>query len=278
MRSIAILHNHRSVERQSPLRGFALGDGARAGHDHRALRHAQRFRRRRAIDLAVHSVEQGRGPRQDHAGSQHGARADLRAFIDAAVSADQHVVFDDHGRCVDRLQHAADLCRRADVDTLAHLGAGTDQRVRIDHCAFVNIGADVDEHRRHANDRGRDVSSSAHRRASGNHAHQVAGSEVANRIGILVNKREHARVSALRQLADAKAQQDPLLHPLIGAPAAVGLFGSANRARGQGIAEPRKGFAGAGKSRLHPLPSHRETRSDAAVRAWRAVYLLVRCQ
>src|ERR1019366_7726238 len=41
---IAIFHNHGGVERQSPLHGFALGNSARTGHDHSALRHAQRFR------------------------------------------------------------------------------------------------------------------------------------------------------------------------------------------------------------------------------------------
>ena len=40
---VAILHDHRRVQRQAPLGGFALGDRARARHHHRALRNAQRL-------------------------------------------------------------------------------------------------------------------------------------------------------------------------------------------------------------------------------------------
>src|ERR1019366_2614923 len=106
-------------------------------------------------------------------------------------------------------QDAPDLRCRADVDMLTHLSAGTDQRVRIDHRAFVDISAYIDEHRGHANDGGGYIGASAHGRASGNHTHQVAGGEVANRIGILVNKREYTRVSTLRLLADTEDPQDP---------------------------------------------------------------------
>src|ERR1035437_2707798 len=82
-------------------------------------------------------------PRQNHAGPQHGARADLRTFIDAAIAADQYVVLNDHRRCVDWFKDAPNLRCRADVDMLAHLSAGTDQRVRIDHRTLIDIGADI---------------------------------------------------------------------------------------------------------------------------------------
>ncbi len=45
------------------------------------------------------------------------------------------------------------------------------------------------------------------------------------------------RIAAFRQLANAKAQQDSLLYPGVGLPAAINLLGGADRARAQRIAK-----------------------------------------
>ena len=44
------------------------------------------------------------------------------AFVDAAVAADQHVVFDDHRQRAYRFEHAADLRCGREVAVLADLG------------------------------------------------------------------------------------------------------------------------------------------------------------
>ena len=45
------------------------------------------------------------------------------------------------------------ICAAAEMWQLrAHLRAASDQRVRIDHGAVADIGADIDVHRRHAGD------------------------------------------------------------------------------------------------------------------------------
>ena len=85
-----------------------------------------------------------------------------------------------------------------------------------------------------------DISSAAHRRAAGNHADLLARGETARRIRVLVDKRQHFGVAALHQLANAKAQQDALLHPGVGLPFARNLFGGANLPRGQRIAKAHK--------------------------------------
>ena len=82
---------------------------ARAGDDHRAVRDLQRAVGGAAIDLAAHDVVDRRRSGEHDAGADDGARADDRSFVDAAVAADDDVVFDDHRQVADRLEHAADL-------------------------------------------------------------------------------------------------------------------------------------------------------------------------
>ena len=66
------------------------------------------------------------------------------------IPAHQHVVFDHHRQRADRFDDAANLRGRADVNAIADLRARADERMRIDERALVDVGADVDEHRRHA--------------------------------------------------------------------------------------------------------------------------------
>ena len=106
--------------------------------------------------VAVDEIEDGSAAGEDGSGGEHRAFAHDGALVDAAVAADEHVVFNDHGAGVDRLEHAADLRRGAQVDALADLRAGADQRVRIDHRALVDVGAGVDVHGRHADDAARE--------------------------------------------------------------------------------------------------------------------------
>ena len=227
---------------------------------------------RRAIDFARHGVEQRRRSRQNHAGAQHGARAHLRAFVDAAVSADQHVVLDDHGRGVDRLQHAADLRGGADVYALADLRAGAHQRVRVDHRAFVDVGADVDEHRRHADHGRRDVGSAAHRRASGNHAHLLAGGEVPR----------SDRCPCRRTRARAGRRSPPACR--CGSPAECPASPRRWSASGRRSSRPRESVPAVRASRKRTKVSaavgsfdrlrahaHKGARFPVGVRAWRAV-------
>ena len=86
------------------------------------------------------------------AGAQHRAPLHHRAFVDAAIAADQHVVFHDHRQRAHRFQHAADLAGGRDVAVPADLRAASHQGVRIDHGAVVHVGAGVDIHGRHAGD------------------------------------------------------------------------------------------------------------------------------
>jgi hypothetical protein len=63
-------------------------------------------------------------------------------------------------------------------------------------------------------------------------------------ISLLINEGQHPRVAALGQLADAKAQQNALLDPGVGVPAAGDRFGGANGSRGERVAKFKKGLAG----------------------------------
>src|SRR5690606_36334806 len=101
-------------------------------------------------DRALRQVVDWRRPRDDRAGGENGAPLDHRAFVHAAGAADHDVVFDDHRKGADRLEHAADLRRGTDVDACAHLRARSDERVRVDERLLADPGADVDVHRRHA--------------------------------------------------------------------------------------------------------------------------------
>ena len=178
---------------------FALVDGARAGHDHGVLGDDEGGFGGGADDIALDEIEDGRAAGEDGSGGKHGAFADDGAFVDAAVAADEHVVFDHDRAGVDRLEHAADLCCRAEVNPLADLRAGTHEGVRIDHGAFVDLGAGIDVHGRHAYHAAREVGAGTDRRAAGHDADAVVGSEMPRRVSMLVDKRKVRRQTFLRE-------------------------------------------------------------------------------
>src|SRR2546423_13948420 len=121
--------------------------------------------------------------------------------------------------------------------------------MRVDHRAFTNVSADIDEHRRHANHPAADVTAIANAGAAGNDAHTGGSRERTRRVGGLVKKRLFGGVD--RHVSDgahSKAEQDSLFHPGVSAPAGfrggIGL-GSANFAsieRGFEIAEEPEMF------------------------------------
>src|SRR5690606_7109755 len=137
------------LQREALLHAEGAAYRARARDDHGAGWNLERRIGASTEDTLVHEIVHRRATREDHARTKHGTRAHHGAFIHTAVPADRDVVFDDHGRGVDRLQHAADLRGGAQVHALSDLRARTDQRVRIDHRARADIGADVHIHRRH---------------------------------------------------------------------------------------------------------------------------------
>ena len=160
------------------------------------------------------------------------------AFIDTAVAADQHVVFDDDGQRSDRFQNSADLRGRRDVASGADLGAASDQRVRIDHRAVAYICADIDIHRRHAGDAFTDIAAVANAGATGNDADAAVGVESLHRVGGFVEPGLTRGVDGhIDDRAQAEAEKNALFHPAIDAPASLerGVgFGGADRAAVQG--------------------------------------------
>src|ERR1700686_965843 len=115
---------------------------------------------------------------------------------------------------------------------LANLGAGPNQRMAIDHCPFVDIGAGVDEHRRHADYAGRNVSAVANARSAWHNAHAIVSRELSNRISVFVEELKTCiRGRHFDDGAHTKAQQDAALAPMVCMPNAVSVaFGGANLA------------------------------------------------
>src|SRR6185436_16541986 len=100
----------------------------------------------------------------------------------------------------------------------------------VDHCAFIDIGACIDEHWWHADDAGRDISAVANARAPGNYAHAVSGGKRSDRIGVLVEKlKRRTRGRHFNNSAHAKPKQDSAFHPRVRPPLAVCIaFSRAN--------------------------------------------------
>ena len=105
--------------------------------------------------------------------AEHRAPLHHGPFIDAAVAAHQHFVFDDHRQRAHRLQHAADLRGGRNMAIRSHLRAASHQRVRIDHGAVAHPGSGVDVHRRHAGDALADVAAVANAGSAGHDANAV---------------------------------------------------------------------------------------------------------
>jgi hypothetical protein len=114
------------------------------------------------------------------------------------------------------------------MHSFADLRATADERVGIDHRSFVDISADVDEHRRHASDAAADVRAIANGRTAGHDANPIRELEQLAREGVLIEERTHFNDAAVLE-----SGQDALLHPGVHPPSAgrVGIgLGRANRA------------------------------------------------
>ena len=101
----------------------------------------------------------------------HGNRDFLNAEDDNAMAAMETAVdivllddriqvsgtVDDHRRGIDGFKHASNLRCGAQMNSLPNLRARADQGMGVDHRAFIHVCADIDEHRRHADDAAGDV-------------------------------------------------------------------------------------------------------------------------
>src|SRR5438094_6193482 len=170
---VAVLDDHRSVERETPAGGRRTGYGPRAGHDDRPGGNLERSLAGPSIRLLPHHLVHGPRAREDRARSEHGSLAHDRALVDPAPPAHQHIVFHDHGEGADRLQHTPDLRRRRQVHALPDLPTRPAEPVTVDPRAFVHVRSDIHVHRRHAHDAGRYVGAVANARAAGHDAHPV---------------------------------------------------------------------------------------------------------
>ena len=103
------------------------------------------------VDFAGSTVEDFGGLSDEHAHGNHAAFFDNHAFDDFGTRADEAVVFNNGRAGLQGFEYAADADATAQVDVFTDLGARADGRPSIDHCAFVNVCADVDI-RRHQDD------------------------------------------------------------------------------------------------------------------------------
>ncbi len=71
-----------------------------------------------AKDVAIDEIEDRSAAGEDGARREHSAGANDGAFVDAAVAADEDVVFNHDGTGVDGLENAADLGGGAEVNAL----------------------------------------------------------------------------------------------------------------------------------------------------------------
>src|SRR5258706_16273362 len=100
----------------------------------------------------------------------------------------------------------------------------------IYHGSFVDVGACVDEHRRHANHAGGDVGAVANARSAWHDAHAIFAGKFSDWIRVLVEKLQ-ARAGSrhLNNRSHAEAEQGAALDPGIRLPLAVCMaLGSAN--------------------------------------------------
>src|SRR5262249_55573929 len=154
-------------------------------------------------------------------------------------AAHQYVIFDDHRRRIDRLQHSANLRSCAQMHALTHLRARPDEGMGIDHGALIHIRTYVDKHRRHADDRWRDIGSQPNRRSSGYYSNPVGHGKPPGREGVFVDEGKPA-IARLAELSQTKSEQNALLYPGVGHPPTVDFLRSTNLALSQLVAEFKK--------------------------------------
>ena len=137
-------------------------------------------------------------------------RPDPRPLGDHAPAADHHLVLDDHGRRLGRLEHPPDTHAAGEVDLLADLGAGSDGGPGVYHGAGPDPGSDVDEagHADHAVPEERPPPG----RGPGYHPHPRGGVVLLQ--GELVGELERPELLGLHG-PETEQQQDGLLQPLV---------------------------------------------------------------
>src|SRR6185436_2920793 len=215
---VAVFDYHRRLKRDALALRPSTFDGPRAGHDHGVLRNHQTLPSLGAMDRFTLEIVHRRSPRQYHPGSDHRSFAYDRAFVDPAIAADDYIVLYDNRRRVDGFQYAAQLRRSAEMNALAHMSAGSNQRVRVYHRSGSDMSADIDVHRRHADHTTHQISAPSDAGSSGNDSDPVGARQSPRRIGVLVEKGKHGVGVAVAKrhvdyFARAKAEQDAALHP-----------------------------------------------------------------
>src|SRR2546430_3407844 len=102
---VAVLDDHRSVERETPAGGRRTGYGPRAGHDDRPGGNLERSLARPSIRLLPHHVVHGRRAGDDPGRSGHGSLGHHPALPDPSPPAHQHNPFPDAAASADLPPH-----------------------------------------------------------------------------------------------------------------------------------------------------------------------------
>src|SRR5689334_20487297 len=198
-------------------RVLAIRRGQIARYDDRARRNAT------LQDLSGGAVVNARALADVDAHADHRTFLDDHAFDHFRSRADEAVVFDDGGRCLQRLEHAADADAARQVHVLADLRAGTHGGPRVHHRAAIDVRADVDV-ARHEYGVGCDVGTPAcdggwnYARAAGTQRLAFIGLRTRGIFqGYLV---EEARVAGVDDFVvmRAEVEQHGLLEPLVDGP------------------------------------------------------------
>src|SRR5688500_14465508 len=147
---VTILDDHGRGDGEAVLAGKLAADNPRPIDDDSSFRDLERTSAATTHDAIVHDVVDTNRCCKHDSGREHRAPSNDRSLVHSTVAADQYVVLDDHGAGPHWLENAADLRRSAHVYAAADLCARAHERMRIDHAAFVDVGADIDVHRRHA--------------------------------------------------------------------------------------------------------------------------------
>src|SRR5205823_331452 len=163
---IAVLDDYWRGQREAPHRSLSGGDGSGARNDDGPWGNHDRLVRRRSDDLAPDEIVDRRRASQNGSGGNDGAALHDGALVNPRVAPDERIVLDDDGKRADRFDDAANLRAGADVDARPDLSARPHEGVRIDQRLLTHPGADVDEHRRHADDARTEVGAVAHGRSS----------------------------------------------------------------------------------------------------------------
>lgn len=126
---VTVFDDDGRVDAEAPFGGLAFVDGAGAGDDDGVIRNDERAIAFGADDLTVDDVIDRCSAGESGSCGEDGSFADDGAFVDAAVSADEDIVFQDDGAGVDGFEDAADLGCRAEVNAFADLGTAADESV-----------------------------------------------------------------------------------------------------------------------------------------------------